>query len=150
MKKLMLVLAAAALLFSCSKDPKEEVPSGQFDYMGTMEVIYFDVNYPSPETVFTVMYDQEAGKAELLLHQVKFVPMMPLTLDILVPDITAKASDGKVVLTGNEIIPLTYPARIEYDRYMVTDLTGTIDGDKLTLSLIFGDYPTTFEGTLVE
>ena len=150
MKRILLVLAALAMFAGCKKDSKNEVPTGSFDFTGTMNVVYFDVDYKSEDVVITVDYDKDSGKAELLLHQVKFVPMMPVTLDVLIPDVTARVSGETVTFSGTDIIPLMYPSRVEVDRYPVTGLSGTMDGEKLSLSLRFGDYPTTYTGALAK
>ena len=78
MKRILLVLAALAMFAGCKKDSKNEVPTGSFDFTGTMNVVYFDVDYKSEDVVITVDYDKDSGKAELLLHQVKFVPISAL------------------------------------------------------------------------
>ena len=69
---------------------------------------------------------------------------------MLIPDVTARVSGETVTFSGTDIIPLMYPARVEVDSYPVTGLSGTMDGEKLSLSLRFGDYPTTYTGTLAK
>lgn len=142
----MYVLAAILLLSAC-KGEEKVIPQGTYDYSGTMVVTYFDVDYNSDDIVVTAEYDKAAKTVDLLFHHVKFVPMMPVTIDVLVPDIPATADGKTVAFSGRDIIPTA--GGIEYDRYEVGTVRGTLTEDSLEVTLNFGDYPTRYTGDRV-
>lgn len=145
MKKILVLLAAAVLLFSCKKEDKG-VAAGSYEFYGMMTVRSFEVDYDSPDTAVKVDYDKDAGMATVLFRHVKFVPWMPETLDLLLEDVRATANGAVVSLSGRDILPLRYPSMTEADDYLVPSLSGTMTGQSLELSLSFGEYPTKYVG----
>ena len=145
MKKILVLLAAAVLLFSCKKEDKG-VATGSYEFYGMMTVRSFEVDYDSPDTAVKVDYDKDAGMATVLFRHVKFVPWMPETLDLLLEDVRATANGSVVSLSGRDILPLRYPSMTEADDYLVPSLSGTMTGQSLELSLSFGEYPTKYVG----
>ena len=164
MKKIFAILAAALLIASCGSDSKDDnnsLPVGTTNYKGTMTVVFqgqdvptenvvLTVNYDQKKgnVVLTVNYDQKKGQASILFNQVKFVPQMPVTLDITVPGVTATVSGEKVNLSAEGVEPAV--GGVPYEDYLVTGLNGSIYKGVLDISLKFGNFPTKFNGTLIE
>ena len=145
MKKIFAILAAALLIASCGSDSKDDnnsLPVGTTNYKGTMTVVF------QGQVVLTVNYDQKKGQASILFNQVKFVPQMPVTLDITVPGVTATVSGEKVNLSAEGVEPTV--GGVPYEDYLVTGLNGSIYKGVLDISLKFGNFPTKFNGTLIE
>lgn len=151
MKKIFAILAAALLIASCGSDSKDDnnsLPVGTTSYKGTMTVVFQGQNVPTENVVLTVNYDQKKGQASILFNQVKFVPQMPVTLDITVPGVTATVSGEKVNLSAEGVEPTV--GGVPYEDYLVTGLNGSIYKGVLDISLKFGNFPTKFNGTLIE
>lgn len=150
MKKVLMLLAAVALLVSCGKDNKDENPADEFagaTYSGTVSVVYKGETVETPNVTIDAMVEENATTMDLLFHQIQFVPAMP-AMDVMVPGIpfTIDAA-GKVTFGGEDIIPTTYPNPMPVERYKVSGFTGTIEGDKISFSLNFGAIPTSYAGT---
>ena len=111
MKKILVLFAAAVLLAACGKVGGDEMPSGELAYKGTMEVEFRGETVPTENVVVTVDYDKEKKTMDLLFHQVKFVPQMPVALDILVPQIPVLIQGGKISFSGEGIVPTTGASR---------------------------------------
>lgn len=79
------------------------------------------------------------------MNQIRFVPQMPVTIDVTVPGVTLQPGEKDIVLTCVEVVPKALGG--DYPRYTVTNLTGKIVGNELTFSLNFGSYPTSYRGT---
>ena len=151
MKKFFAIIAAALLLVSCGSDSKEEtkpLPSGTTEYKGNLIVTFQGENYTTENVVLTFKYKSETGTADILFNQVKFVPQMPVTLDIIVPGARVTRVGGLYAVSGTGIEPTA--GGIPYEDYMVTDLIGQWDGEALDISLNFGSYPTRFVGELIK
>ena len=143
--KLLLAAILAVSLFGCAKEkPEEPLVPVETDYIGTVSVIYNGEPFDN-ENISVNFTPAEDGKtASITLHQIRFVPQMPVTIDVTIPGIELQSTVGKITLSCERTIPLAMGG--EYPRYTVTDLKGEIVGDGLDFSLNFGDYPTSFKG----
>ena len=147
MKTTRFFAALAAVLFiSCSKNtPESPVIPEEAAFLGTVTVIWQDAPFDNENILVDFTPSDDGTRASLTLHQIRFVPQMPVTLDVTVPDITVESTTEKVILSCKTCIPLAMGG--EYPRYTVTDLQGELVGQELSFSLHFGDYPTAFKGT---
>ena len=143
--KLLLAAILAVSLFGCAKEkPEEPLVPVETDYIGTVSVIYNGEPFDN-ENISVNFTPAEDGKtASITLHQIRFVPQMPVTIDVTIPGIELQSTVGKITLSCERTIPLAMGG--EYPRYTVTALQGEIVGDELSFSLNFGDYPTSFKG----
>lgn len=135
----------ALLLIGCGKETNETplVPQ-KSDYTGTVTVIYQDAPFDNDNINVNFTPSEDGKTASILLNQIRFVPQMPVTIDVTIPDIALQSTKEKIILSCERTIPLAMGG--EYPRYTVTDLHGEIVGKELTFSLNFGDYPTSFRG----
>ena len=111
-----------------------------------MTVVFRGETVPSEDVEISVSYEED-GTLSLLFNQVKFVPQMPVSLDVKVAGITYIYKDGVVTFAGDGIVPTYGVVDAEMPEYTVTGLTGTISGNKLRFSLNFGAVPTSYEGS---
>ena len=144
------MLACAALLAACvhPEAEPEEVPiqPETGEYLGVVTVEYSGTSFDN-ESITVLFQPAEDGKtASLEIKRIKFVPAMPVTIDVTIPDVELTSTSEEIDLVCGEVIPLAMGG--EYPRYIVTGLIGRIVGDEMTFSLKFGDYPTTFRGVL--
>lgn len=135
------------LLVSCGKETTEMplVPE-ESDYVGTVTVIYQEAPFDNENISVNFTPSGGGETASITLHQIRFVPQMPVTIDVTISDIRLQSTPEKILLSCEKTIPWAMGG--EYPRYTVTGLQGEIVGEELTFSLLFGDYPTSFKGLL--
>lgn len=133
------------LLVGCGEEtPVTPFVPEESDYVGTVTVIYQDAPFDNEDISVNFTPSEDGKTASITLHQIRFVPQMPVTIDVTIPDIILKSTTEKVILTCEKAIPLAMGG--EYPRYTVTGLQGEIIDKEMTFSLRFGDYPTSFKG----
>lgn len=133
------------LLISCGKEtPVTPLVPEESDYVGTVTVIYQEAPFDNENISVNFTPSEDGQTGSITLHQIRFVPQMPVTIDVTIPDIQLESTPEKILLSCERTIPLAMGG--EYPRYTVTGLQGEIVGNELTFSLHFGDYPTSFKG----
>ncbi len=139
----LFVALTALVLMACNKQPEVIVPQ-KADFKGTVTVEYKGEPYDN-ENIEVKFTPSEDGKtASLTIYKIRFVPQMPVTIDVTIPNIELTATTTEITLKCDEVIPLAMGG--EYPRYKVTNLKGVIDHGTLDFSLNFGDFPTSFTG----
>ncbi|MBO4806387.1 MAG: hypothetical protein J5554_10125 [Paludibacteraceae bacterium] len=131
------------------KDDKKgsEETSDTTSYIGQMFVDYSDLTYRSDSVNVKSSYDS-LGNVNLDLLGVRFVPQMPVTVNLTVPSIPKKQSEGVITFQADTVVPTMSSRPVE--KYTAYDIKGEIKGDSITFSLKFGDYPTSYKGKLQE
>lgn len=147
MKFLKAFLFAAVLVVAaaCSKNEPVKIieTPAETVYSGTMTVVADGKDNVSENVKVNVSF-QEDGTATIIFNKVKFVPQMPVSLDVTVPGVTCETRENEIILSGNDIVPLAMG--MPYEKYKVTSLTGKIISGKLTVSLNFGEFATSYVG----
>lgn len=150
MKKTVFIIAAlAAVLVSCEKnDNKADAPiqPKKGEYVGVVTVTYQGNDYDNNDISVDFTPNQAGDSASVTIHQIRFVPQMPVTIDITIPRIVLNSTDDRIVLRCDSVIPQAMGG--EVPRYKVTGLNGEIVDDQFSFSLNFGSYPTSFRGQL--
>lgn len=113
-------------------------------YTGTMTV---DQNDGTEYTQDKVQVDYEIlnGKLNFVMYKVKFAEGMPIKLDMVVEGVDCVGAVGHYVLAGNNIIP--YAMGGLFEKFTITNLSGLITDDTMTLNFMCGEYPVTYSGT---
>lgn len=143
--KTFLFAAVLVVAAACSKnDPVKiiETPA-ETVYSGTMTVVADGKDNVSENVKVNVSF-QEDGTTNIIFNKVKFVPQMPVSLDVTVPGVKCECRENEIILSGSDIVPLAMG--MPYEKYNVTSLTGKIISGKLTISLNFGGYATSYVG----
>lgn len=147
MKFLKAFLFAAVLVVAaaCSKNEPVKIieTPAETVYSGTMTVVADGKDNVSENVKVNVSF-QEDGAATIIFNKVKFVPQMPVSLDVTVPGVTCEIRENEIILSGNDIVPLAMG--MPYEKYKVTSLSGKIIAGKLTVSLNFGEFATSYAG----
>ena len=142
-----LILASLAIT-SCENGENNELPKNPVEnscYMGTMIV---DQNDGTTFTQEDVEVDYEVGsngKINFVMYKVKFATGMPIKLDMVVEGVDFTETDGVYTLSGDGIVP--YAMGGPFEKFTITNLTGEINNNAMSLSFICGEYPVTYEGT---
>lgn len=140
-----LIAAVSVVAAACSKNEPVKIieTPAETVYSGTLTVVAGGKDNVS-ENVNVNVNLQDDGTATIIFNKVKFVPQMPVSLDVTVPGVTCEIRENEIILSGNDIVPLAMG--MPYERYKVTSLTGKIIAGKLTISLNFGGYATSYVG----
>ena len=144
-KLISLAALAAMLLTGCEAIEKLETASDA-GYVGTMTVLFLGSEVQSDNVKIDVVYG-EGETLTLKFNQVKFVPQMPVSLDINVAGVPYQKSEGIVSFSGTDIVPTYGLVNTEMPNYTVTNLKGTIKDDVLDFTLNFGSIPTSYTGS---
>ena len=113
-------------------------------YTGTMTVDQNDGTFYTQSDV-QVDYEILNGKLNFVMYKVKFAEGMPIKLDMVVEGVDCVGAVGHYVLAGNNIIP--YAMGGLFEKFTITNLSGLITDDTMTLSFMCGEYPVTYSGT---
>lgn len=154
MKKLILIAAylLAAFMTGCSKSPSGDEPVidpvEDVSYIGTMKVISGGEENVSENVNVSVSFNGDKT-VDIMFHKVKFVPQMPMPLDVTVPGVKYEVGkDGVYAISADGIVPVALG--VPYEKFRVSGLTGTFEEDDLSLALTFGQYPTSYSGSRVK
>jgi len=146
MKRTIIFLLSAVMLIASCKKPydESEYTVESTDYTGTVSVLY-EGEYFDNENIKVGFHPSDDGtSAYIIIYAIKFVPKMPVRIDVTIPDIsTVPGADG-IEISCDKVIP--YALGGEYPKYIVTDFKGSVSENILEFSLNFGDYPTSFHG----
>ena len=147
-RKLIPGIMFFALLFaSCENGENNTLPPKPVEkecYVGTLTVDQNDGTTYTQEEV-KIDYEIIDGKLNFVMYKVKFAPGMPLKLDMVVEGIDCLGVVGNYVLAGNGIVP--YAMGGKFEKYTITNLVGSVNDNKMTLSFVCGGYPVEYEGT---
>lgn len=147
---LTILFASVAMFASCQKPPTvitDESP----DYVGRMTVGYAGDSFVQEDISVKVDFNEEGTSMDLMLNKVKFVPAMPIRIDVTMMNIPLEeAADGSMMFSADGIVPWAMGG--PYDTYRVDGLTGVLKGNSISFSLDFFNtkknegYPTSYEG----
>lgn len=149
-KKLILIASMLLAVAGCSKSNvnEEKVSPRSSVYSGSLNVVAGGKDNVTEGVEVNADIDKD-GVLTLVFHKVKFVPQMPVSLDVTVPDVKySRDSDGSLLLSGDGIVPITMMQ--PYPKYTVTGLSGKMSDKALSISLNFGEFPTSYSGNVVE
>lgn len=139
--------ALTTLLLTCACEPlTKEEKARATEYVGTVTVEYKGETNKNPDIRVHYLPADDGGSARIVIYRIRFVPQMPVTIDVTIPDVSVTQNGQGFSLQADNVIPLALGG--EYEKYRVTALSGTLTDNKLSFSLNFGEYPTSFTGTL--
>ena len=143
--KLFKIFAIAAMAFGLVACDTNDTPEEVVDmdaptaYVGTVSVVVGGQTVPTPNSLIEIVPSQDVFK------KIQFVPAMP-ALDITIPTVNFTVADGVINLVAEGVIPLCMGG--EFPNYIVTALKGTITATSIELSLKFGEFETSFKGSI--
>lgn len=150
MKLINTLLGALSLMMlatSCENGHNNELPNNPTTdcYVGTMNV---DQNDGTSYTQADVEVDYEIrdDKLNFVMYKVKFATGMPIKLDMVVEGVDIESIDenGSYHLSGDGLVP--YAMGGPFEKFTITDLTGELGPETMTLSFMCGDYPVEYNG----
>ena len=146
MKKIFTILACVGLLTACHiNTPEPEVPeeTDAYEAIGTLLI---------PTSGFTkedlrtkvVLVDEE--HLDIYMFDVKFATAMPVTIDMVISGVPYEQHGSTISFYGDSIVP--YAGNKPYEKYVVTELEGSITADSMFISNNYGDTPSIYTGAL--
>jgi hypothetical protein len=153
----MLVLATSVAMISCKDDEKKPTPSKKPTVAGKVYVGTLSLATATPfvldDVEVQILETEYADSVQVVLKQVKFSERMP-RMDITIPSVYAVAAidvntPNAYRLSGNNIIPTATGGIPAPDPYKpITDLQGLASDASLSLSMIVGVLPLSFESII--
>lgn len=151
MKRILIILAFVFAFIACEKAPTV-ITDDSPEYTGTMTVAYEGEDFRQNDIKVLGEFDQSKTTIDIKLQKVKFVPAMPIRIDVTIMDIpVVSTGEDSWSFEADGLIPWAMGG--PYDTYRVDDLHGTISGSTIELSLGFfntkkqENYPTSYNGT---
>lgn len=137
------VLLPLAIVSCGTKEEPEKTPEPIGEFTGSFSIVNSDGSTFSMEDI-RAGYEVGEGVVDITLYGVSFSPRMPMTLDMTIPGVAvSKAPDG-YSLSSASITPVALGK--PFPNYMVTDLSGSLTDDLLTLKMDIGGCPSTYSG----
>ena len=150
MKKLVFLLATMLVLTACDENKPETAEeqasvtfakATYFEASGTNTVPNVEgekKDQPfSMDNVRAEVVMQADNTLYINLYGIKFASKMP-AIDMVIPGVQYTRTADKITLSGDNIIPTMGNNPVE--RYVVTNLTGTITADLLTITNNYATY----------
>jgi len=149
--KFSVIIAFAVVSFfasSCEKDDNEQIViTEDITFSGRMTVDQLDgTNYTVNGVQIKIEPATSGNILTIEMLQVSFSPKMPVKLDMKIQEVMYYSSSKKIIISGNNIIPIAMGG--EFPAYTITNLSGEIENGSITLSMMCGNYPLTYSGTL--
>lgn len=151
-KILSVMLAVAALsAASCSKPAQEPTLPAEAAYVGDLSVIEIAGALYEQKDVHVSYELADDGTLSIRMKDVSFSAQMPVKLSLMVLSDVPYVRHGSTLtlsLSGTDIIPQMEMRGelVPYERYLCTDLTGTINPEKMVLSMKLGGFQTDYSG----
>ncbi|MBQ9450441.1 MAG: hypothetical protein IJU34_03880 [Bacteroidales bacterium] len=147
-------MAFCMLLASgCRKVPETALPA-EAGYVGLLSVIEIgDALFEIDELVAGYALDAVSGRLDLYMYDVSFSSKMPVTLNVMqLPDVSYTKNGSTLQISDTGIIPMmeVRGEMVPYERYLCTDLTGTITPEMMVLSMKLGGFQTDYSGKYTE
>lgn len=143
--KILFASLLAISLTACKKESQDTfILPEESDYKGTVTVMYQGEPFDNEDINVNFTPSEDGLTASITIYQIRFVPQMPVCIDVTIPNIELQSSNDEILLVCERCIPLALGGK--FPTYTVTNLTGNVKKNKLSFSLNFGDYPTSFIG----
>lgn len=150
----LMVLGLGFLACDEAETPEETKQVAAASYSGTLSVDQLDSTFYDTDSVVVsiepVAISSAAGDftfLRIMMHQVRFSPRMPMSLDMTINDVTYVAGEDGFALSGDSIVPFAMGG--PFPTYLITDLQGVVKDNELTVSMTCGRFPMTYSGSLV-
>ena len=145
MKKIFTFIVLAGLFASCSINSPEPEITDETEAYEALGTLLIPSSGFTKENLLTkvVLVDQE--KLDIYMFDVKFAALMP-TIDMVISDVSYVKNGSLITFYGDSIVP--YAGNKPYEKYVVTELEGSITADSMFISNNYGDTPSIYRGAL--
>ena len=145
LNKMILALAALALL-ACNKEEKNELPvAAAADYKGLVSVDGSNGKFELEDVEVNFTPAEDGKTATITIFKIRFAPKMPMQVDVTIPNVELTPTKDGILLACDNVIPQALGG--DFPQYTVYEMTGTVKEDEIDFSLKFGTTPTSYKGT---
>lgn len=138
----------ALILCGCTKsDKNEDIVPQNGDYIGTLTVDQNDGTIYTDSDIAVEIIINADTSLDIIMKEVKFSSKMPVTLDMTIKNVQYTINGKVMVLSGTDLIPWAMGG--EFPRYTITDLTGSISNQDITMEMSCGGYPLEYNGSVL-
>lgn len=113
-------------------------------YIGPLSVDQNDGTFYYQSNVKTTYEISAEGRLSFAMYNVKFAEGMPIKLNMFVDGVAFIEEDGQYTLSGNGLVP--YAMGGPFEKFTITNLTGTLTEECFSLEFLCGEYPVTYNG----
>ena len=113
-------------------------------YIGTLSVDQNDGTFYYQSNVKATYEISAEGRLSFAMYNVKFAEGMPIKLNMFVDGVAFIEEDGQYTLSGNGLVP--YAMGGPFEKFTITNLTGTLTEESFSLEFLCGEYPVTYSG----
>lgn len=148
MKKILTLIALVSVLSAChitSKEPEIKDQETAYEAYGVLTIPTSGFTKENLRTK-VILVDDEL--LDIYMFEVKFATMMPVTIDMVISNVSYTKTGSMIEFYGDSIVPTA--GNKPYEKYIVTDLKGSISADSLCLSNNYGETPSVYAGKLVK
>ena len=141
-----LICAAMLSFVACDKNDDNQTPAPEpASAIGKVFVTQADGSeFQKDSVAVNIVYADDSLTIEMI--KVKFAERMPIELNMTIGGVQYSNDGDKIKLWGNNIVPMAIGGA--FPNYTITNLDGKVGDGKLTFSMMCGQYPTRYEGTL--
>ena len=162
MKKLLFLLATTLILTACEENKPETLEEQEsalfakatyFEALGTNTVPNIEgENRDQPFILDEVRVEaviQTDNTVNINLYGITFSSKMPVTIDMVIAEASYTRTADKITISGDNIIPTMGGNPVE--KYVITNLTGTITADSLIITNNYATYENcTYHGEITK
>ena len=142
-------IGALLLILSCEKESTSQPQRPVIDnkaYVGTMTVDQNDGTSFTQEAVSVTFDIVDDAHMTIVMDGAKFAAAMPMSLTMTIANVEYSSTSTGYTLSGNNIVPEAMGG--PFEQFTITNLSGNISVDSMTLDFICGAYPVTFTGSI--
>lgn len=148
MKKIYTILCMGLAMIMCSCEPDADQNFDDQTFKGTVSVDYKDATYDNNDIIVEVEEASE-GLLDITIHSIKFVPQMPVTIDVTFPNVPYTKSKDNITFFIDTVVPTMGPTPVE--KYTSKSLAGLITSKGgISFTVQIADYPTRYVGTRID
>lgn len=144
MKKILALLLLTGLMTSCHITSPEQPITDDTEAYEAYGLLSVPSSGFTKENVRTKLVLTNDETLDIYMYEVKFATMMPVTIDMVISGVAYTRQGEQISFYGDSIVPTA--GNKPYDKYIVTDLIGSLTADSLLVSNKYGDTPCTYAG----
>lgn len=143
---LCVLFAMVITLSAChihSEEPTVVTEETAYESFGLLTIPSSGFTKENVRTKIVLVNEEQLN---IYMYDVKFATLMPVTIDMVISNVSYTLSGEDIQFYGDSIVPTA--GNKLYEKYIVTDLNGKITADSLCIYNKYGETPSVYEGLL--
>lgn len=146
MKQILAIITFAGMLTACNINTPEPIIPDETKAYEAYGTLFIPSSGFTKEQVRTKVVLTDDELLDIYMFEVKFATLMPVTIDMVISGVPYVQNGKQIRFYGDSIVP--YAGNKPYEKYVVTDLVGSITADSLFISNNYGTTPSVYKGAL--